>query len=240
MKLGNFQLFLYAIWLVPLLGVFYIWAAKKEKAKMERFAQKELLSRIAPFYAKDPRVLRIFLNIAAVLLLILAFSRPQWGFYWKEDKYKGLDIIVAVDTSKSMFAVDIAPNRLSFAKTELGDFIKRLKGDRIGLIAFSGQAFLQCPLTVDYRGFSLTLNDLSADTIPTGGTSLLSAIEEAVRSYKGAETKNKILIIITDGENTEGAVRKAVRAAKKEGIMISCIGIGTHEGEFIPILDEKG
>ncbi|MBD3427322.1 MAG: VWA domain-containing protein [Candidatus Omnitrophica bacterium] len=240
MKFGDFQLFTYLIWLVPVLALFYAWAMKRETRTIEKFAQKELLSGIAPFYDAKLRKMWVVFNITAVLFMIIALSRPQWGFYWKEDERKGLDVVIAVDTSRSMLAVDIQPNRLSFAKTELKDFVRRLKGDRVGLIAFSGQAFLQCPLTADYNGFLLTLNDLSTETIPTGGTSISSAIEEAIRSYKGAATRHRVMIIITDGETTEAGTEKAVERARKEGITISCIGIGTPKGDFIPYLDEKG
>ncbi|MGB2650724.1 MAG: VWA domain-containing protein [Candidatus Omnitrophota bacterium] len=240
MKFGDFQLLLYLIWLVPLLVLFYVWGTRKESKVMEKFAQKELLSGIAPFYDRKLKRIWICFNVAAVLFMVIALGRPQWGFYWKEDKRKGLDVIIAVDASRSMLAIDIQPNRLSFAKTELKDFVKKLRGDRVGLIAFSGQAFLQCPLTSDYSGFLLTLNDLNIDTIPTGGSSIASAIDEAIRSYKGAATRYKVLIIITDGESTEGDIKKAVAKAKKEGISISCIGIGTPEGDYIPFLDDKG
>lgn len=240
MKFGNFQILTYLIWLVPVFMAFYLWAAKREQAVMEKFAQKELLPGIAPFYDKDRRNLRIFLNVTSIFLIVFALSRPQCGSYWKDDERMGLDIVFAVDTSRSMLAVDMKPDRLSFARAELMDFVKGLKGDRVALIAFSGEAFMQCPLTTDYSGFLLALNDLDTGTIPRGGTSIPFAVEEAVRGYKGAETNNKVMIIITDGENTEGDVGKAIGQAKKDGIMISCIGMGTPEGEVIPVADEKG
>ena len=240
MRFGDPQILKYTLWLLPLLVFFYAWALKKEKAAMEKFAEKELIQGIAPSYRKDPRRLRSFLSLVALALMLTALARPQWGFYWKEDERKGVDILFAMDTSKSMLAVDVLPDRLTFAKKEIEAFVKKLKGDRVGLIAFSGHAFLQCPLTVDYRGFLIALNDISIDTIPRGGTSIPVAIEEAVRSYEGAETHNRAMIIITDGENTEGDLDKAVNEARKAGIMISCIGIGTAEGNPIPVIDEKG
>lgn len=240
MRFGDFSIFLYLGWAVPALMLFYLWAYKREKAVMEKFAQKELLPKIAPFYDLKVRRRRMWMNTAAAALLIFALARPQWGFYWKDDKGKGLDVIIAVDTSKSMLAADMSPNRLQFAKTEIADFVKKLKGDRVGLIAFSGEAFLQCPITTDRGGFLIALNDLNVDTIPRGGTSLPAAVTEAIRSYKGAETANRMLVIITDGENTEGNVQKAADEARKENITVSCIGIGTPEGDVIPILDEKG
>jgi Ca-activated chloride channel family protein len=166
--------------------------------------------------------------------------RPQWGFKWQEIKRKGLDILVAVDVSKSMLAEDIKPNRLERTKLALADFVKHLKGDRIGLIAFSGTAFTQCPLTVDYSGFLLSVEALDTNTIPRGGTSISSAIRQAQESYEGGLKKYKVLIIITDGEDHEGDPVKLAESVQKEGIKIFCIGIGTNEGELIPIRDESG
>jgi len=207
---------------------------------MLRFAQKDLLKKINPFYRSGLERFRVLLVISAVIMIVIAMARPQWGFFWRENKFKGIDIMIAIDTSKSMLATDVPPDRLDFAKTRIRDFVRTLKGDRVGLIAFAGQAFLQCPLTVDHSGFMLILNNINVNTIPKGGTSIAQAISEAVRSYKGAETNDRILVLITDGENTEGDLEAAVEEAKKERIIISCIGIGSEGGDVIPVLDEKG
>ncbi len=240
MKFGDYSLLVHSFWLVPVLFLFYLWALKRNDRAMRSFAQGSLLKDIIPFYKNDHKTLRVFLNICAVFFIIFALARPQWGFYWKEDRGKGLDIMIAIDASRSMLATDIKPTRLGFAKTELALFTKKLKGDRLGLIAFAGEAFLQCPLTTDYSGFLLALKDLDTETIPTGGTSIPDAVEESVRSYKGAETASKVLIVITDGENTEGKIKKAIQLAKKNEISISCIGIGSKKGQVIKIKDESG
>lgn len=240
MRFADPKILFILIWIVPAMAFFYFWAMRGQMRTMERFASRDLLPKIVPFYGRDFRKLRIVLNLTALLLIIIAAGRPQWGFFWMDNEYKGIDIIVAIDTSKSMLAVDIRPNRLSFTKTELAAFIKRLKEDRVGLLAFAGKAFLQCPLTSDYSGFLLALNDLNVETIPTGGTSFPAAIDEAVRSYKNVEVGKKALILITDGENTTGDIDKAIEKAKKNNIEISCIGIGTKEGQKIPIKDEDG
>lgn len=240
MKFGDHNLLVYSFWVVPLMFLFYLWALKKHDRALKAFADDTLLADIVPFYKKDHKNLRMFLNISAVFLILVSLARPQWGFYWKEDRGKGLDIMFAVDVSRSMLANDVKPTRLGFAQEELADFIKKLKGDRLGLIAFSGEAFLQCPLTADHGGFLLAVKDLDTDTIPTGGTSIPDAVEESVRAYKGAETASKVLIIVTDGENTEGNLKKAVELAKKQDISISCIGIGSKEGQVIKVKDETG
>jgi len=174
------------------------------------------------------------------MLAVLALMRPQWGYQWQQVKRKGLDILIAIDVSKSMLAGDVKPNRLERSKLAVKDLIRKLKGDRIGLIAFSGTAFLQCPLTIDYSGFLLALNDLSVNTIPRAGTSISSAIKRAIKSYEGQEKKYKILVIITDGEDHQGHSLELARAAKKEGIKIFCIGIGSPEGELIQLTDRNG
>jgi Ca-activated chloride channel homolog len=240
MRFGEYQILTYLIWIVPALAVFFFWSARKESLVMRRFADKELIPEIAPRYRPGLNKARMLLNVLAVFFLVLAAARPQWGFFWKEEKSKGLDIVFALDTSKSMLARDMSPDRLSFAKMEIKEFVKRLEGDRFGLIAFSGEAFLQCPITVDYGGFFIALDALNEETIPQGGTVIASAVDEAIKSYEGAMADNKVLILITDGENTEGNVKEAAKKAKDAGIMVSTIGIGSSAGEKIPIIDAAG
>jgi len=228
------------LWVIVFLAWFYFWAAKRKRSVLKKFAQKDLLPELTNSVDNSKQRLKIILTFTAVVLILFSFMRPQWGFRWQEVKRRGLDIIIALDTSKSMLASDVKPNRLERSKLAIRDFVKILRGDRIGLIAFSGEAFLQCPLTVDYSGFLLSLNSLSVDTIPRGGTSLSKAIQEALKSYKGGVNKYKVLILITDGEDHEGNAVKAAEIAKKEGLKIFCIGIGTPKGELISITDEKG
>ncbi|MEA3328968.1 MAG: VWA domain-containing protein [Candidatus Omnitrophota bacterium] len=231
---------IHLLWFVVFLVLFYFWAFKKRKATMERFAQKDLIADLASSLDKRKTRLKVILIILAVFLVVLSFSRPQWGFYWQEVKRKGLDIIIAVDISKSMLASDVKPNRLERAKLAIKDFIRHLQGDRVGLIAFAGEAFLQCPLTVDYGGFLLSVDSLNVNLIPRGGTSISRAVKEAIRGYEDGLNKYKALIIITDGEDHEGNAEKAAEEAKKEGVKIFCIGIGTPQGELITLTDEKG
>jgi len=231
---------IHLLWFVVLLVLFYFWAFKKRRAAMERFAQKDLITDLTSSLDKRNQKLKIILIILAVFLIVLSFLRPQWGFHWQEVKRKGLDIIIAVDTSKSMLASDVKPNRLERAKLAIKDFTRHLQGDRVGLIAFAGEAFLQCPLTVDYGGFLLSVDSLNVNIIPRGGTSISRAIKEAIRGYEGGLKKYKVLILITDGEDHEGNAEKAAEEAKKEGVKVFCIGIGTPEGELITLTDEKG
>lgn len=230
----------YGFWLVLALALFLVWAYKAKSAQIRRFADEGLLEEIMPSVDLGKQRLKGAMITAVLVLSVLALMRPQWGFQWREVKRKGLDILIAIDTSKSMLAADVKPNRLERSKLAVKDLIKRLQGDRIGLIAFSGTAFLQCPLTIDYEGFLLALDDLSVDTIPRGGTSISSAIKEAMKGYEGEEKKYKVLIIITDGEDHEGSPVAMAEKANKENIKIFCIGIGTKDGELIQVVDENG
>ncbi|MDD4956225.1 MAG: VWA domain-containing protein [Candidatus Omnitrophica bacterium] len=225
------------LWLLPAVAVFFILSSGRRKSTLERFAEKGLLAEIAASYDNSRRKRKDIIKLAALFFIAMALMRPQWGFEWKEVKKQGIDIIIALDTSKSMLAEDVRPNRLERAKLAVKDMVKKLKGDRLGLIAFSGSAFLQCPLTIDYDGFLLALDDISVDTIPMGGTSISEAIYKAIESYEKEKKENKILIIITDGEDLEGGVDKAVQKAKVAGINIYCVGIGSEEGELVPVRD---
>ncbi|MFH1678331.1 MAG: VWA domain-containing protein, partial [Candidatus Omnitrophota bacterium] len=230
----------YLFWFIIALAGFFFWANARRRKALETFADKNLLAGLVASFDIRKYRLKQVLVIVSFSLMVFALMRPQWGFKWQEIKRKGLDILVAVDVSKSMLAEDIKPNRLERTKLALADFVKHLKGDRIGLIAFSGSAFVQCPLTNDYSGFLLSAESLDIDTIPKGGTYISSAIRQAIESYEGGIKKYKVLIIITDGEDHEGDPVDAAELAEKEGIKIFCIGIGTNEGELIPITEESG
>jgi Ca-activated chloride channel family protein len=233
MRFGQLY-FIYGFLAIIGLAVFYFWAFKAKRKTMERFAAKGLLKELLSSVDISRQKIRAVLFIAVFILSVMALMRPQWGFKWQDVKYNGLDILVALDTSKSMLAQDIKPSRLARAKLALGDFARNLSGDRIGLIAFAGTAFLQCPLTVDYEGFLGSLDSVDTNTIPRPGTSISGAIKEALRDFSGGLQKYNVLIIITDGEELEGDALAAAQDAKKQGVTIYCIGIGTAEGEIIP------
>lgn len=250
MRFGSPHVLIYLGWIVPAVIVFLMITGRRRRKAMEAFAQKEIMGKVAVFYSGRVRRLGVILTVIAITLIVIGLARPQWHYYWKENKKNGIDMIIGVDISRSMLAADAAPNRLAAAKAGIEEFVKKLKGDRIGLIAFSGSAFLQCPLTVDYKGFALALNSVGPVTVSRGGTAISSAIREAVRCYRGAEVANKIFILISDGEHLEGDIDKATLLATKEKIAIYCIGVGTVEGsrlyendkdgDRIPINDEYG
>ncbi len=239
MKLGNLQA-LHYIWLLITLVLFYLWSVSKRKRAMEGFADRELLKDLTHSLNEKKHRTKGLLIGASIFFIILALMRPQWGFEWQEVKRSGLDIMIAIDTSNSMLAEDVKPNRLMRSKLAVKDLLKKLRGDRVGLIAFAGSAFTQCPLTIDYNGFMLSLDALDVNIIPKGGTSLTSAIKAAIQSYEGGIKKHKVLVIITDGEDHEGSALKLAQEAKDLGIKIFTIGIGTKDGELIPVVDSAG
>jgi Ca-activated chloride channel family protein len=228
------------IWLIIGVGLFFIWAYKHRKKVLAKFANEEVLSALTASFSAKKHRFKIFILTLALVAIMIALMRPQWGFEWKEVKRQGVDIFIALDVSKSMLAQDIKPSRLERAKFAIKDLVKKLQGDRIGLISFAGTAFIQCPLTIDYSAFLFVLDGLGIDTIPRGGTSISSALKEAVDGYEGGLKKYKALIVITDGEDHEGDPLKLAEQAKEEGINIFTIGIGTEEGELIQVINDKG
>ncbi len=216
------------------------FSERKRKESLHNFTHGDLGPLLTVAADRKRRKVRAVLAFMALALCILSLMRPQAGFYWEEDKRSGLSILIAVDTSRSMLAEDVKPNRLERAKIEAGNLVRDLKGDRIGLLGFSGSAFLLCPMTADYSGFMLALNSLDADTIPRGGTSISSVIGEALKSFGDDAKMHKALVLLTDGENHLGDPIAAAQLAGKEGLKIFSVGIGTEEGDLIPIIGQDG
>ncbi len=254
MRFGQVEYLWYALFAAIGLGIFHLWVYKARRRVLAKVADKALLNDLLSTLAWRKKYLKSFLFSLGLVLCLLSLARPQWGFQWQEVRRKGLDILIALDTSKSMLAQDLKPSRIERSKLAIRDLVKHLKGDRIGLIAFSGSAFLQCPLTVDYGGFLLSLDSIDTDIIPEGGTNLSSAISEAIRSYAAGQRaavglpiaqaagqkKYKVLVIITDGEDHRGNALSAAEEAKKEGIAVFCVGIGSKDGELIPLKSPDG
>lgn len=220
--------------------VFYLYAFRKRDRLLHLFCGKELVGELVPDLKRSRRSVKASLIVLGIIFGILALTQPQWGFHWEEIKRIGVDIIVAIDVSESMLAEDVKPNRLERAKREVFDLIEMLKGDRIGLIAFAGTSFVQCPLTLDYGACKMFLDYIDTDLIPVPGTALADVIRTAVESFSKGERKSKALILITDGEDHEGEPIDAAKEAKKEGIKIFSIGVGQEGGAPIPLKDGSG
>ena len=240
MQFANYTFLAYGFLIVAAAAAFLVWSFKKRRRAWEEFAQRHLLEELFSSLNQKARKVRALLFIQALFFSVIALARPQWGFSWEEVKRQGVDVFIAVDTSKSMLTKDIKPSRLERAKLAVKDLAGRLSGDRVGLIAFAGTAFVQCPLTVDYPGFVLALDSLSGDSIPQGGTSISTAIKEAIKSYPKDSKKYKAMVIITDGEDHEGDALALAGEAAKEGVRIFTVGVGTKEGELIQVADDRG
>lgn len=210
------------------------------KALLSKFAALNLLPALEVNLSKFKVWLKGVCVALAIMFMLLALARPQWGYKWEEQRHVGLDIVFALDTSKSMLAEDIKPNRLERSKLAISDILDRLDGDRVGLVAFSGQAFLQCPVTLDYGAFKMSLEALDTNIIQRGGTNIAAAIDEADAAL--ANTKNqKIIILISDGEELESSgIARAEKISKEQNAKIFTLGVGSTTGEPIPVRDERG
>jgi Ca-activated chloride channel homolog len=232
--------YLNLLWLLPALGIFFYFVFRERRKRLERFIGAHLSARLSLEFSRAKSILRFFLIIGFFAFAILAIARPQWGARLETIHRHGVDIIAALDVSYSMNTEDVAPNRLERAKSDIRGLVAKSEGDRIGLVAFSGAATVQCPLTLDHGAIDLFLDSASAGMIPEPGTSLASAIETATNAFVAKERKYKVLILFTDGEDLQGQVNKAVEKAKEAGVIIYALGIGSLQGQPIPIRDAKG
>jgi Ca-activated chloride channel family protein len=228
----------YYLWLLvaipPAMIAFFWWSGQARQKLMTQFIQARLLAGLIAGVSSTRQKIRAAGSILAVICLVLALARPQWGFEWEEIKQRGLDIVVAIDTSKSMLAEDIAPNRLARAKLAALDLMQQAKSDRLGLVAFAGSAFLQCPITVDDSAFRQSVEALDVNTIPDGGTALADAIEAAQNAFKEGDNY-KVLVLFTDGEDHDSGALGTVRKAADDGLRIFTVGIGSVEGELLRV-----
>jgi Ca-activated chloride channel family protein len=226
--------FLFWLVLVPAAAALLAFALRRRRTALQRFAEARLLPTLVPDLDGRRTRWRAALLVAALTCLVLALAGPQFGFHWEEVRREGVDIIVAIDTSRSMLADDVKPNRLARAKLAVEDLLKQLRGDRIGLVAFAGTAFTQCPLTLDYQAFAESLRAVNVGIIPKGGTALAEAIDTSLNAFETHQSKYEALILITDGEDHEGKVVEAAQRAADRGLKVYTVGIGTTEGELIP------
>ena len=222
--------------LLPLLLITGLMLARREKL-LTRMAEKGLWTSMLPGHSIQRRRIRNLMRVLALSLAMVALARPQWGIKWEKVQQRGLSIIVALDTSKSMLAQDIKPNRLQQAKWGVRDLVKELKGDRIGLVAFAGDAFLQCPTTIDYAAFLMMLDDVYAGIIPIGGTDIFQAMEESIDSFDQETVADKVIILISDGEGHTGDPLTLLPRLREEEICVFAIGVGTLSGELIQTSD---
>lgn len=231
---------LHLLWLIPLVVFFYVLAFRAKSRALQRFGNSELMKKLTANASPIRPILKAALIILALIFALFALARPQIGTRVEEVKREGIDLMIAIDVSTSMLAQDVPPSRLDKAKHEVESLLGRLQGDRVGLIAFAGTAFVQCPLTLDYGAAKLFLDILDPGLIPTPGTNIGQAISRALECFDQKERKHKVLVIITDGEDHEGDVMKQTEEAERQGVIIYTVGIGSPKGDPIPMMTDYG
>jgi Ca-activated chloride channel family protein len=232
--------YLYLLIIVPILIVGIIVYRLRRKSRLRDFADDKMISKITG--SVDPRlqVVRSLLLVFGFAFLVIALARPKWGEKLQIYKGKGIDIVVALDASKSMLAQDIKPNRLDRAKTEIQLLLDELSGNRVGITSFAGECYVMCPLTTDIEAAKLFLDVISPDVVPKPGTDLERAIEVSASLLNPKEDSYKALILFTDGDNLVGDPVKAVGRIKDLGIRLFAVGMGTLEGSPVPEFDARG
>ena len=224
--------------LLLLIPVFFIIQAlilKLRRRRIRKFGDEALVSNLMPSYAKGKVWVRLALFSIGFFFFVIGLSRPQIGAKLKEHETKGAEIMIVLDVSNSMLAEDYSPNRLERAKLAISRIVDKLRDDRIGLILFAGDSFVQLPITTDYVSAKMFLNSISTDSVPVQGTAIGDAINTAMRSFSVQSEKSRAIIIITDGENHEDDPISAAEQAAEMGVRVYTIGVGSPEGKPIPM-----
>lgn len=222
------------------IGLFMFWTLARKKRLLARFGDLPLIMKNAPYISFARQGTKAVLLILAMAVLCVTIARLQFGTHLEKVKREGLDIVIALDVSNSMLAQDIKPSRLERAKQEIRGIIERLSGDRIGLVPFAGDAFVQCPLTIDYPSAEMLVGVVDQTSVSQQGTNISAAISVAAKAFDQKEREHKVLLLLTDGEDQQGGAVAAAEEARKEGIRIYTVGIGSPLGEPIPMLDRTG
>lgn len=249
MKLGNPQYALYLLFLVPILGLSIYFVVARFKA-LQKLGSRELTRKLAETLSRPKVVWRLVIWLVAISCLFIALTAPQIGTRLREVKRKGIEIVFALDVSNSMLAEDVKPSRLNKAKYEISRFVERLGDDRVGLVIFAGDSFLQCPMTLDKAALKLFLDIVSTNSIEAQGTNFGAAINEALKAFRGSErtadspekvqSRNQVIVLISDGEDHEKNLDETLKRAIENKVRIYTVGIGSSQSTPIPIYDEAG
>lgn len=232
--------YLNGLYVVPLLVVLFFYGSRQRDRGLLRFSTSSMSARLAPGRSWRKNLLKSMLKTLGITLLILAMARPQFGSQLVKVEREGIDLVIALDTSLSMLAEDMKPNRLERAKQEIVDFVGGLKGDRVGLVAFAGNAFVLCPLTVDYNAALMLAQTADVDIVSEQGTALDKAIATATALFDESRKSDRVIVLVTDGESHDNEPVEAARRAAEKGIKIYTIGIGNPAGELIPLRGTGG
>jgi Ca-activated chloride channel family protein len=230
-------IYFYAFSALPVMLILVLWYFISRKQKLKKLGDANLISQLLPYSSKRKRIIKVILFMLGFSSLIIALCNLQTGSKLTEVKREGADIIVCIDVSNSMLAQDLSPDRLTRAKYALEKMIDGLEGDRLGLVIFAGEAYVQLPITTDYSAAKLFLSSIGPGMVPVQGTNVSDAIKKAAESFSNDEGKNRAIILITDGENHDSEAIQAAEEAGKNGIMINTIGIGSENGVPIPLIE---
>jgi Ca-activated chloride channel homolog len=230
------KIWLYALLLIVPMLVLFVYYFRWKKKSIQLLADAHLRENLMPLWSPARTFMKYFLWLAGFAFLVLAIANPQFGSRMEEVKRQGTEIIVCLDVSNSMLAQDFSPNRLSAAKRSIAQMINRLKDDRIGLIIFAGESYVQLPLTADYATAKLFLENIETDMIAAQGTAIGSAIELAMASFDPKSKAGKSIVVISDGENHEDNPQEFAAEAVSKGMLVHTIGLGSEEGVPIPII----
>lgn len=237
-RLDNIE-YLYGLALIPALILIYVLHRLWRKKALGKLGDIEIISLMMPGVSSGKPTLRFILFLIAIIFLIFGIVNPQIGSKLEEMKREGSDIIICLDVSNSMKAEDFKPSRLAKAKQSIEKLIDKLNNDRIGIIVFAGEAYIQLPITIDYAAAKLFLENIDCNTVPIQGTVISSAIELAEKSFGTEEGKNKAVIIISDGESHDDDAIASAREASEKNMVVHTIGIGSPEGVPIPVYKNK-
>ena len=239
MHLGNVNA-LMLLWAVPGLIALFVWAGFARRRALRAFVDAELLGRVRLTVSPVNRRWKAVLVIAAFALIVFALSRPAWNPKPQTVERRGRDIVFVLDVSRSMLAQDVAPDRLTRGKLELKNFASRIPAGRAGLVVFAGTAFTQCPITSDYSAFRMFVDEVSVQSVPYGGTAIGEAIRRCVSAFESAGSAERIILLISDGEDLGGDAIEAAREAAEKDVLIYTVGVGSREGAPIPVRDGHG
>ena len=229
--------YLWLLWLIPVLVLVRLVGWRRRKAKLKRLGDPELLKQLMPNISKYRPTVKFVLMLAALALLIVMVARPQMGSKISHDKRHGIETIICLDISNSMLAQDVAPSRLDKSKMLIENLVDNFNNDKIGLIVFAGDAYVQLPITSDYVSAKMFLQNINPSLIQTQGTNIGEAIALASKSFSQQENVGRAIIVITDGENHEEGAQEAAAAANKQGVNVFILGIGNPQGAPIPMGD---
>lgn len=231
------SIFLWLLWILPVLVLLRFIGWRRRKAKLKKLGDPELLKQLVPGISKYRPTTKFCLMLAALCLLIVMLARPQMGSKISHDKRQGIETIICFDISNSMLAEDVVPSRLNKSKMLIENLVDNFTNDKIGLIVFAGDAFVQLPITSDYVSAKMFLQNITPDLIQTQGTNIADAIDLATKSFTQQSNVGRAIVVITDGENHEPGAAEAAEAAKKKGINVFILGIGNAQGAPIPMGD---